>query len=141
MEVRPVLRPFAIPFVFPSIPPTVRLLSQSAQDGLPAFSPGWTEPEKGDFRYCVSRISDISRENTMQLSADSFACGMHEDQEHWMHLHPKAFGRKENSAKLKKCLNTQCSPVITPVTPTNKKSSCATEQHLKSKVFCYGVHH
>ena len=69
MEVRPVLRPFAILFVFLSIPSTVRLLSQNAENGLPAFSQGWTEPEKADFRYCVSHISDISRENTMQLSA------------------------------------------------------------------------
>jgi len=38
----------------------------------------------------------------MQLSADSFACAMHEEQEHWMHLHLKAVGRKENSAKLKR---------------------------------------
>lgn len=99
------MRPFAIQFVFLSIPSTVRLLSQNAENGLPAFSQGWTEPEKADFRYCVSHISDISRENTMQSSADSFACVMHEDQEHWMHLHPKAVGRKENRAKLKKCFD------------------------------------
>lgn len=97
MEVRPVLRPFAILFVFLSIPAAVSLLSQSAEDELPAFSQGWSEPEKADFRYCGSQLSDISQENTMQLSADSFACVMHGEQEHWMHLPPKALRIKDTA--------------------------------------------
>jgi len=36
-------------------------------------------------------------ENTMQLSADSFVCVMREEQEHWMHLHLKAVGRKKTA--------------------------------------------
>jgi hypothetical protein len=95
------LRPLAILFLLLSIPATVK----SSDDDLPAFSQGWTDPEKADFRYCVSHISDSTRENTMQLSTDSYVCVMHEEQQHWMHLHPKAIGRKENSVKRRKCFD------------------------------------
>jgi hypothetical protein len=102
MGVLRLLRPLAILLLL-SIPATVELHAQGSDDGLPAFSRGWTDPEKADFRYCVSHISDPGRENTMQLSADSYACVFHEEQEHWVHLHPRAALRKENTAKRNRC--------------------------------------
>jgi hypothetical protein len=39
----------------------------------------------------------------MQLSTDSYVCVIHEEELHWLHLHPKAAKRKENSARLNKC--------------------------------------
>jgi hypothetical protein len=103
MEVHPGLRALALLFLLLSISASVKLHAQSSDDGLPAFSQGWTDQEKTAFRYCVSNISDSSRENTMQLSADSYACLIHEEQQHWMNLHPQAHGKKENHAKEHKC--------------------------------------
>jgi hypothetical protein len=78
---------------------------QNADGELPAFSKGWTEPEKTRFIECVSRLSDRSRENTLQLTADSYACMIFEEQQHWMNLHPQALGKKENGGKLRKCFD------------------------------------
>jgi hypothetical protein len=77
--------------------------AQSNNEGLPPFTKGWTDSEKTQFRDCVSHISDRSRENTLQLSADSYACLILEEQQHWMNLHPEARGKKENDAKSRKC--------------------------------------
>jgi hypothetical protein len=74
-------------------------------DGLPAFSKGWTNPEKAQFQDCVSRISDRSRENTLQLSTDSYACMIFEEQQHWIDLHPEALGRREDNVKSRKCFD------------------------------------
>ena len=102
MDVLWALRPLAILLLL-SIPATVKVCAQSSDEGMPAFSRGWSDLEKAHFRYCVSHISDPSRENTLQLSADSYACVIHEEQEHWMHLHPQARGKKENHVKEHKC--------------------------------------
>jgi hypothetical protein len=64
---------------------------------------GWTDSERTQFRDCVSHISDRNRENTLQLSTDSYACLILEEQQHWMNLHPEAHGKKENDAKSRKC--------------------------------------
>jgi hypothetical protein len=103
MEVHRGLRALALLFLLLSISASVKLHAQSSDDGLPAFSQGWTDQEKTAFQNCVSNISDSSRENTMQLSADSYACLIHEEQQHWMNLHPQAHGKKENHAKEHKC--------------------------------------
>jgi len=73
--------------------------------GLPAFSQGWTDPEKSRFRECVSRISDPTRENRLQLSSDSYVCVILEEEQHWMNLHPQASGKKENLTKRQKCFD------------------------------------
>jgi len=79
--------------------------AQNNDDQLPRFSSGWTDAEKAHFRECVSHISDPKRENSLQLSSDSSACLIFEEQEHWMNLHPQAQGRKENTAKEHKCFD------------------------------------
>src|SRR6266403_392810 len=48
--------------------------AQSNDEGLPPFTKGWTDSEKTQFMDCVSHISDRNRENTLQLSTDSYAC-------------------------------------------------------------------
>jgi len=81
----------------------VPMHAQSSDDGLPPFTKSWADSEKMRFRECVSHISDPSRENTQQLSADSYACLILEEEHHWMNLHPRAQGKKENLAKKQKC--------------------------------------
>ena len=73
--------------------------------GLPSLTIVWTEQEKTEFKNCVARISDSSRENALQLSADVNACAFFEEEQHWLNLHPKAIGRKKNEAKNGKCLD------------------------------------
>src|SRR6266403_771848 len=77
--------------------------AQSNDEGLPPFTKGWTDSEKTQFMDCVSHISDRNRENTLQLSTDSYACLILEEQQHWMNLHPEARGKKESDAKSRKC--------------------------------------
>lgn len=72
-------------------------------DDLPLMSKVWTDLEKVEFRNCVSRISDPSRENAVQLTADRNACAFFEERQHWMNLHPKSAGRSEDGVKLRKC--------------------------------------
>jgi hypothetical protein len=79
------------------------MYAQDNDESLPPFSKGWTDSEKAQFRYCVSQISDPSRENTTQLSADKYACMILEEEQHWMSLHPEAHGKKEDSSARRKC--------------------------------------
>ena len=81
----------------------VAIHAQNAEDVLPAFSKGWTDSEKAQFKECVVHISDRSRENTLQLKTDIGACFYFEEREHWLNLHPQARGKKENPIKEHKC--------------------------------------
>ncbi len=74
-------------------------------DNLPVMSKVWTDLEKAEFRNCVSRISDPSRENAIQLTADGNACAFFEERRHWMNLHPKSAGRAEDGVKLRHCFS------------------------------------
>jgi hypothetical protein len=99
------LRFIAILLVMFSGRPAVTIHAQSTEDGLPAFSKGWTDPEKSRFRECASHISDPTRENRLQLSSDSYVCVILEEEQHWMNLHPQARGKKENLTKRQKCFD------------------------------------
>jgi hypothetical protein len=68
-----------------NIHPDVLMHAQSG-DGLPPFTKVWTDTEKMRFKECVSHISDPSRESTLQLSTDSYACLILEEEQHWMNL-------------------------------------------------------
>jgi hypothetical protein len=95
----------AIVLMMFNIHPDVLMHAQSGDNGLPPFTKGWTDSEKMRFKECVSHISDPSRESTLQLSTDSYACLILEEEQHWMNLHPQARGKKENLAKKRNCFD------------------------------------
>ncbi|MCU1304084.1 MAG: Transglutaminase-like enzyme [Candidatus Sulfotelmatobacter sp.] len=103
-------------YVFLRVPgakPAAR--SQAVNYGLPATSNIWTESEKTDFRYCVSRISENGQESTLQLTTDAGVCAVREEKQHWMYLHPEAAQKKEDSGKLRKCVHEHASQMkLTP---------------------------
>ena len=105
IETLPLVRRLPILLVLLSVPPQPNLRAQDTDGGLPVLSKVWTDSEKMQFRDCVSRISDLTRENTMQLTADVVACTFFEERQHWLNLHPKAARRKENSDKSRKCFD------------------------------------
>jgi hypothetical protein len=83
----------------------VCLRAQDANQGLPPIARVWNDQEKSQFRDCVSRISDPSKENATQLNSDFFACAFFQERQHWLNLHPEAAKRKEDSLKLRRCFN------------------------------------
>ena len=103
------MRQLAVPVLLLLTPASSSSQAQLIFD-TPKISSVWTDAEKTEFKNCVSRIADPSRENTVQLTADVRACVLFEERQHWFNLHPKYARRQEDSVKMRKCVEKHPAP-------------------------------